>query len=681
MSGATILLAALLAGPPVTSGEADRSTREILEQGRYDFCEEGNAYPPWLGDQRWCELAAEDSFSRCPGYRDVCDYEIDVGEIDIDDWDLEGDDGDGGAEGGAGGGSGDRKGRVNRGARNERDPVEIQLPNLGGFARVLMWLLLGIAIAAVIYAIYKNLVRQKDDDQPAEELPPDPGDSLLAAKLAARKVIETDVQRLLARAEAAAAKGDHESAIADAYAALLRRLEGDSLIAVDPWKTNGEYLYDLANKPALRDEIRQIVREVEQVQFGSASADAGRYASVRRQVLAIVGRATLAIALALGLGSQLACDPKQSSIRALAGLDTGPSGSRAIGELLIHHEIAASHRMAELDQLAQTDGAIVLLEDVRLTNEDWKLLLDWVDEQGGMLVIATGGSLPDELGLKYVPGDDRSELVPQNPYDWYYSNLTLRAPSSWALEIETRVASKTEALLVRPRIDEYDPQTSTWKFVDSQVYAVSQRRGEDNGTVVVFASPDLWTNASLLVADNGALLVNLFRSRDIEEVEFVDDFTGSGADNPLESVRDSKLWAVFLQILLLLGLLYAAVGIPFARLRDPIQRHRRSFVEHVKTLGQRYAQNRAARHVAALYSNWALDRMRERLQPGGAAGGLFPLAQAIAARTGRDEGQVMQLLVQAHDLRGDQGAVRGSVADLELMRELSKLLAETGGTR
>jgi hypothetical protein len=672
MSGATILLAALLAGVPVTTSEAAKSTREVLEQDRYSFCEEGNAYPPMLGDQRWCDLTDDESYRRCPGLRDVCNVDIDLGEFDFEF-------GTGGEEDDEG--SGEREGKANKHARDERDPVEIELPNLGGFARVLMWLLLGLALAAVIYAIYKNLVRRQDDDEPTEEPAPDPGDSLLAARVAARKVVETDVLRLLARAEAAAAKGDHEGAITDAYAALLRRLEGDSLITVDPWKTNGEYLFELARKPALRDEVRTIVREVEQVQFGSASADGGRYSSIRRQVLAIVARATLALALALGLGSQLACDPKQDSIRALAGLGTGPSGSRAIGELLIQHDIEARHRMAELDQLAQTDGAIVLLEGITLTTDEWKLLLDWVEHEGGMLVIATGGALPDELGLKYVPGDGRTDLAPASAFDWYYSSLTLRAPNVWGLEFDMRVASKTDALLTRPRVDQYDAQTSSWTYADSQLYAVSQRRGDEDGTIVVFASPDLWTNASLTVADNGALLVNLFRSRDIDEVEFVDDFTGSGADNPFESMRDSKLWAVFLQILILLGLLYAAVGIPFARLRDPLARQRRSFVEHVQTLGQRYAQNRAARHVAALYSNWALDRMRERLQPGGVARGLFPLAQAIAARTGRDEGQVMQLLVEAHDLREDQGAVRGTAADLELMRELSKLLAETGSAR
>jgi len=678
VSASLILSAALLAGSPISSSEADRTTREILEQRRYRFCADESGYLPGIEDKRWCELASEDDFRRCPGFRTVCAYQFD-GELDLDDIEL----GEGAGEGAD---EDEREGKANRGARKERDPVEFTLPDLGGFARVLMWLLIGVAVLGLGYAIYKNLVRGKDEDEPEEELPPDPGDSLLAAKLAARKVVETDVQRLLARAEASAAKGDHEAAIADAYAALLRRLEGDALISVDPWKTNGEHLYELRSKPRptppgrppLHDEVRTIIREVEQVQFGAASANAERYQSVRRQVLAIVGRGVLALALMVGFGAQVGCDPQEDAIKSLAGLDSGPSGSRAIGELLIRNDIHARHRMAELGQLAQTKGAIVLLEGVELTRDEWKLLLDWVEQEGGTLVIATGGPLPDELGLKYVPSDRDDALTSD---DWFNNGLNLRAPKSWAIEVEQPFPATTDTLLSRAKVEDYDPDASTWTYAEREVYAVTQRRGSEQGVVMVFASPDLWTNASLTVADNGALLVNLFRSRDISEVEFVDDFTGSGADNPFESMRDSKLWAVFLQILVLLGLLYAAVGIPFARLRDPLRQRRRSFVEHVQTLGQRYAQNRAARHVAALYSNWALDRLRERLQPGGAAKGLFPLAQAIAARTGREEGHVMQLLVQAHELREDKGALRGTPADLELMRELSKLLAETGSAR
>jgi hypothetical protein len=168
----------------------------------------------------------------------------------------------------------------------------------------------------------------------------------------------------------------------------------------------------------------------------------------------------------------------------------------------------------------------------------------------------------------------------------------------------------------------------------------------------------------------------LLRSAEVEEVEFVNSYTGSGADDPFESVREAKLGALFLQILLFLALLYTMVGLPFARLRDPPQQRRRAFVEHVRTLGQRYAQARAARYVAVHYCGWALDRLRTRLQPGSARG-LHPLAVAIAARTGRPEGEIMQILVEAQELReSDAFASRGGPSELELMRRLSDLLTQ-----
>lgn len=703
IGAAGLLTAALLAAePPVPKHEALSETRELLEQRRYYFCAEGNDYQPdSYDDLRWCELAARDGFERCPGYREVCEREVDL-EFDPD-WLGEGEGEDGSEpdeserKANARNGKGRKgKGRVERKPREESEPWSIELPNLGGFARVLMWIVLIAAAAAIIYAIVKNLVRGKAEEDADEAPPPDVADPQADAAKAARLAVETDVQRLLARAEQSAARGDHESAIQDVYAALLRRLEGDSLINLDPWKTNGEYLWELRSKPALRDEVRTIVRDIEQVQFGGAfvgpsgaelaTAEASRYHSIRSRVVAVVSRATLALLLAFGLGSQIACDPEpEPDTRALVGLGNGPAGSRAVGELLAANDIDARYRTATLEQLTQTDGAIVLLGGVTLTSEEWDRLIRWVDNDAGVLIIATGLDFPTKLGIAYTPGDLQTELRPAYEYDWYYQNLHLFAPAGRVLTIDSSADIRTDELLVRPGQDSIDANTGNWSFAPARPYAVVQRRleGDDAtnpGKIIVLAEPDLFTNAALTVGDNGALLVNMLRAHDIDEVEFVDAMTGSGADSPLESMRESKLWAVFLQILLLLALLYAAVGTPFARLRDAEQRRRRSFIEHVETLGQRYAQNRAARHVAALYSAWALDRLRERLQPG-ASQGLLPLAQAIAARTGRSEAEIMQILVQAHELREDKGAVRGSPQDLQLMRELSRLIDATRGSR
>ncbi|MFO7562960.1 MAG: DUF4350 domain-containing protein [Enhygromyxa sp.] len=668
MSGALAaawLSAALLGGPPPTAEQVGDQVERILGQERYLFCAEGNDYSPRDVDRRWCSLAAA-AAKRCPGYVEVCERGREGAEVDLSK--LSG--GDGSSEQ-----DDQTPGKANAGAYEEREPWE--LPDLGGFARVLMWLLLIGGAAAIVWLIVKNLVRGRDDDEPELELEADAGDSLLAARAAAMRVVETDVQRLLARAEQAAAKGDHEAGINDVYAALLRRLEGEQLIAVEHWKTNGDYLGELRSRPPLRDEVREIVREVEQVQFGAAAAEQGRYFNIRTKVLAVVGRAALALALTLGLGCPLFDDPDAlPNSAALAGLGSGPWGKRAVGELLLLNEIEARHRTHSIEQLTAVDGAIVLLDDVELVDEDWDTLLTWVEEDGGTLIIATGKDFPTRIGVYYHLFDSGTVLLPESDSDYRLASLEPLAPAGRVLTLGAEAAAN-RALLRREAEVRIDAQGFAYD-ANPQAYAVQRRLGA--GAIVVFAEPDMLTNVGISVADNAAFLINLLHQLGVEEVEFVDRYTGAGPDNPFESVGNAKLGGLFLQILLFLALLYAAVGIPFARLRDPQRQRRRSFVEHVATLGQRYAQARASRYVAGLYSAWALDRLRERTLLG-AGGGLLPLAQAIAARTGRDEASVMQLLVNAHDLRDYQQSTRGSAADLELMRQLARLLDEVGGGR
>jgi hypothetical protein len=679
MTGLAIawLSAALFAAEPLDVPAVGREVGEILAQDRYYFCAEDNEFVPDLGDHRWCELAAADGFRRCPGYAQVCERAVPgldwlrgLDEDEDEDEDSEK------AE--------KQPGKANRAAYKEREPLE--LPNLGVFAKVLMWALLIGGALALAYVIAKNLVRGREDDDEIEvEAEAGPGDSLIAARAAAMRVVETDVQRLLARAEQAAAAGDHEAAIHDVYAALLRRLEGEQLIAVDYWKTNGDYIHDLQPRPPLRDEVREIIREVEQVQFGAAAAEPARYQSVRAKVLAIVGRATLAFALLLGGATNLGCRLFEDAVggkrrpdsAALAGLGTGPTGKRAVGELLLAHGIKAKHRTRTIAQLTQTEGAIVLLDSVKLLGEDWDTLLTWVEDDGGTLVIATGQEFPRRVGIDYSPGITTTTAI--EVFDTYhYAGLDMVAPPGRVLERRATADGYVGELLARP-YDSSDRDPYDYDFdvgFDARSYVVHRSLGR--GEIIVFAEPHLLTNVGISVAQNAAFVVGLFRSRDIDEVEFINHY--SGAEDPFKSMANAKLGALFLQILLFLLLLYLAVGLPFARLRDSSRQRRRSFVEHVRTLGQRYAQARAARHVASLYSAWALDRLRERLQPG-AAQGLHPLAQAIAVRTGRDEGQVMQLLIHVHDLREAGPASRGGAADLELMRQLAQLLDEVGGRR
>ena len=105
---------------------------------------------------------------------------------------------------------------------------------------------------AVRHAVVTNLLR---DRAPADETREEPAPAREPSpEETARREVETDVQRLIARARGHAARGDHARAIDDAYAALLRRLDGDGLIEIHPSRTNGDYVRRLRKRPSMRNE-------------------------------------------------------------------------------------------------------------------------------------------------------------------------------------------------------------------------------------------------------------------------------------------------------------------------------------------------------------------------------------------------------------------------------------------
>ena len=95
----------------------------------------------------------------------------------------------------------------------------------------------------------------------------------------------------------------------------------------------------------------------------------------------------------------------------------------------------------------------------------------------------------------------------------------------------------------------------------------------------------------------------------------------------------------------------------------------------MRALGLVYARARATRRALANYSGWALDRLRERLQPG-MDPSLHGLADAIAARTGRAQGAVMRVLVEARSAQDDPARDTSTPDDLQTMRDLDRLIAE-----
>jgi hypothetical protein len=214
---------------------------------------------------------------------------------------------------------------------------------------------------------------------------------------------------------------------------------------------------------------------------------------------------------------------------------------------------------------------------------------------------------------------------------------------------------------------------------DGSVYAARFDYGE--GEIIALADGRLFTNASIAMADNAAFLVAMLKRHENHKVELVGELTGSGAKSPLSSVERGKLAPVLLQLGLVLVLFFLYKGVAFGTLVDPPSVKRRSFSEHARALGLLYAKARAAGHARTVYGAYALERLREgmlfREQKG-----ISALAEAVAARSGEPLGKVALTLVEASEARPSDTKEKGTPEDLDVIRQLSRLLMKIkGGTK
>jgi hypothetical protein len=678
---ALVALAALAS--PARAETIDTTVRSVLADGRYRFCHEDD-YPLAPDEHAWCSIVGETSVT-CPSLPRACKLPPVPRAFSF--FHRRGRHG---ARGGSQGGQ-----PVDHGPqlddRRRPDPWLFRLPDLSGFARVLFFVMIAVFVVLVGRALVKNVLKSRDDPENKDDAaPPDaPGE----AAPAARGPVETDVDRLLARARAAAERGEYGRAVDDCYAALLRRLDGDGLIEIHPSRTNGDYVRALGDRPDLKGAVKDIVRDVEGVQFGDKAPSEPLFRSVLARVVPLVSRG-LALALVfLGLSVALSCTPHDGGGDDEGRPDTSPSGTQALIEAFEKHGVKMRRRNEPLSQLDRP-LALVLLPEASLDEAAWKDVLAWVKTKGGRLVLAGVSPLPAELEQRLTYDTEET------------TSLTVAPGVHWTGHPE--VSLPTGARIVAADPDGGAPLAGTSETLDGAVLlrgkstVVTERRlGE--GKVVVVADERLFTNLALAVGDDATFALSvLYRSAlgPEREVELCDAWTGAGAQTPMESVAQAHLTPVVLQLFVLMGLLFLWKGRAFARLRDPPAEGRRAFVDHARALGLTYQRAHAARHVTGLYAVWALERLRERVHRAGRQG-LIPLAEAIAARTGRPEGEIMSVLVEAAGARDEAAppssfrpeSRRGpasirdrkkkdtSEPDLTLMRELQSFLEATGSRR
>jgi hypothetical protein len=618
---ALVLLAALAAGKSEPGAGAPSKpvpvmVREILADKRFEFCHDRH-YPLAPDEAQMCAFVVA-SDAACPAFAEAC--------------------------------------KPGASATKHAPPrkVDLGLPELGAVPRMLLLVLLGAAIAFVAYLIVKNVrPGPKRPDVPEEDEEPAP-----VAEVTTALEVETDVERLLARARAAAAAGDYGRAIMELHAALLRRLEGAGLVAVHPSRTNGDYVRAVAGaNPALAAPVRSFVTDVERVQYGDgvASADLFQTLLARVQLVTLDKLMALALVATMVLGGS--CTPDRGD------WEHSPSGRAGVRELLRRAGREIKERFVPVSKLkaGETDALVLLEPD--LAEGDWSAVKEWVGAGGTLVLAGVPKGAPDWVGAKQP--DERPgpalHVVPTEGYQKKNGHLDLPLPPSRRLEL----GQEFHPFLVRG--------TAT-----HQPYAA--QRDYRAGRIVALGDDRLFTNGALPFGDNARALILLLAST--ARVQLVDRSAGFVSPNPVASVARSQLLPFMLQLCALAALFYLFRGVAFGKLREPPPPRRRSFVEHVEAVGQQYARARAARHVLSSYGHWVIERLRERVAlPAGS--GLIALADAVAVRTGKPAGEVMRLLMEAREV--PELAAPSSAEDVAVhlgaVRALGELLVfRKGGT-
>jgi hypothetical protein len=144
--------------------------RDTFADAHFTFCHD-RTYPLTDDELRWCSLMVK-SDPRCPALADAC---------------LRG------------------PAARQEGKREPEKPTSFTMPELPAIGRLMLWILLGAAVALLVGYLARHAIRQRRPPT-ADEVAPEPEAGTAAA--APPNVVETDVARLLEQARVAAAAGD-----------------------------------------------------------------------------------------------------------------------------------------------------------------------------------------------------------------------------------------------------------------------------------------------------------------------------------------------------------------------------------------------------------------------------------------------------------------------------------------
>ncbi|MFO0677266.1 MAG: DUF4350 domain-containing protein [Polyangiaceae bacterium] len=580
---------------------------------------------------------------------------------------------------------------------------------LVGLGKVVLVLLVLGVVGLVAWPIYKAVrARRKDDEVRDAEA----GASATIVELPPEAVHDdtTSPPALLARADELLRTGANEAALALYMAASLRALDRKGLVRLSRDLTNGEYVRAVRDADA-KAALRDVVNEFDRVHFGRTAPGAeamAKAASRATFLVRTVAPAVTAMALVLGLG---ACSSGGSGERTFAN-EKSAGGSALAMEMLRRIGANVEWLPTSLATLPyDADGVpskftvVVDASRVRPEEETIDAMTRWVKAGGKLVMMGSVSRWPAEMKAHYALGASRDVTVFDPDYDWEddatddddadTSSEDALPPEPSELQgedgdDESSVGDGVDAPPVTPptksstlprastpsspSVDvrvldsdavRFDGRHVTAAFFrgDRTVYAGVRTLGK--GTVLGIAGHDLFTNVSVLRADNAKGLALLFgrMGRDFRVARAEDAF--APPQSPVGSLLRAGLGPALLHGLVAASILFVAVGARLTRAKPSAPPVRRAFAEHVHATGAFYAKANLAGYALSSYAKFADERLRSRM-PKSAA----DVPHFLAMRSGTDVARCRELWERAESAKNAQYA-RGD--ELATLRELSLL--------
>jgi hypothetical protein len=626
--------------PPAHDVDAiDQTAKNAYTDGKYAFCTDPSR-PLGIRQQGLCPLAAETE--GCEGLVKACNL---------------------------------------REIPKDRSWLQSMAEWLAPLAKALLYVLvLGIVVVVAVPVIQAILKRRRDRNV-VERAPKTTNRAVVVEEAAVLAEEISDAEAALRLAEEHRGRGELDKALGLYLAASLAALDRRGAIRIARHRTNGEYVRG-CEEAASRSPLREIVREVDKVEFGGAAPteDGVQRVATRAQAIVRVTTTIVAvIALALVGGG---CSPPRR------GAD--PAGNELPIEVLERNGFkvgSLAHSLATMPiPEGDHEGAPVVIVDVEkvpLEDEAQAHMMRWVEAGGALVLFGRPEKWPTEIDPTEIPATTRDLVVrTPDPNAGLEDMESEDSPDDVGAPIEVEGARTA-------RLDAF-----TWKKskpLDAETVALlgrdtyAAKRHIGKGLVLGVANDDLFTNIGMMHARNPAALVTMIRTVSHDPTRPLPVGAGGVAaigdirvartedgvpppSNPFAALIAAGLGKPLWHAVAAALVLFLAFGIRHARPRPSEKKGRRAFAEHVEATGAFYGKAHAHTHALGAYGRFVEMRLRESM-PRGADPAVF-----LASRSGADPERAAELYARATKVTADE-APRGD--ELEVIEELRRMMAKT----